>query len=300
MKDAFDVIVVGGSFAGLAAAIQLGRARKRVLVIDGREPRNRFARHSHGFLGQDGKPPEEILGLARDQLATYSTVTLMKGLVTDARKLDGETFEVEAGACRYPSRRLILALGLRDILPDVPGLADLWGTGVFHCPYCHGYEVGDRPLGVLGNGEVGFHQAMLLREWSDDLILFTQGRLTVEPAQREALESRGIKVEETPLACLIPNGDDLAAVELKDGRRIPREGLLIAPRSVPSSDLAERLGCEITELSNGRFVKVDEMKETTVKGIYAAGDAARMFGNVSFAVADGVMAGVAAHRSLVF
>lgn len=299
MKERFDVIVVGGSFAGLAAATQLARARRKVLVIDAREPRNRFAKHSHGFLGHDGKTPDEILGAARSQLAAYPTVSSIRGLVTDAHAMGDDAYEVESGACRFQASRLILATGLRDILPEIPGLADLWGTGVFHCPYCHGYEVGDRPLGVLGNGEVGFHQSVLLRDWTDDLTLFTQGPLSVDEAQRETLNRRGIKIEETPVARLHAEGDDLASIELTDGRRVARAGLLIAPRFVPNSDLAERLGCEMTELPNGRIVKTDDFKETTVKGIYAAGDTARAFGNVTLAVADGVMAGVGSHRSLI-
>lgn len=297
----FDVIVVGGSFAGLAAATQLARARRRVLVIDGREPRNRFAHCSHGFLTQDGKTPDEILSIAREQLAAYPTVVSMRGLAVDARALEDGSFEVIcSGDCRFTAARLILATGVRDILPEIDGLSDLWGTGVFHCPYCHGYEVGDRPLGVLNNGAGGFHQAMLLREWSDDIVIFTNGPAAFEAGHLEAFAARGIAIEETPVARLIADGDELAAVELTDGRRVPRGGLLIAPGNVPNSDLAARLGCEMSDTPVGHVIKTDDSKETTVKGVYAAGDTARAFANVTFAVSDGVLAGVSAHRSLVF
>lgn len=300
-EETFDVIVVGGSFAGLAAATQLARARRKVLVIDGREPRHRFARHSHGFLTQDGKTPDEILGAGRSQLAAYPTASSLRGLVTEARRREDGRFEVRtAGECRYVAQRLVLATGVRDILPEIEGLSELWGTGVFHCPYCHGYEVRDRPLAVLGNAEGAFHQAMLLREWSDDILVFTNGGGTFEETQRAVFAGKGIRIEEAPVARLIAEGEELAAVELQDGRRITRGGMLIAPRSVPSTDIAERLGCEIAEIPTGRMVKVDEMKETTVKGIFAAGDFTRPFSNVTFAVADGVLAGVSAHRSLVF
>jgi thioredoxin reductase (NADPH) len=300
-NEPFDVIIIGGSFAGLAAATQLARARRKVLVIDGREHRNRFAKHSHGFLTQDGKTPDEILGAARSHLAAYPTASSLRGLVTEARRLEDGRFEVRtAGECRYLAQRLVLALGVRDILPEIEGLSDLWGTGVFHCPYCHGYEVRDRPLAVLGNGEVASHQAMLLREWSDDIVIFTHGPAAFEEAQLAAFARKGITIEETPLARLVPEGDELAAVELQGGRRIPRGGMLIAPRSEPSTDIAQRLGCEIAETPTGIMVKVDEMKETTVKGVFAAGDFSRPFSNVTLAVADGMMAGVSAHRSLVF
>lgn len=289
----FDTIIVGGGFAGLAAATQLGRARCKVLVIDDRQPRNRFSRHSHGFLGQDGVNPLEILRTAREQLAQYPTVTFSDGRAEHVAR--NGAFQVGT----FKSRRLILAYGVRDILPDVEGLAELWGKGVFHCPYCHGYEVRDRPLAVLGNDPTALHQAKMIADWSDDVMLFTNGPSSIGEEGRSQLGRRGIVIEEERILRLIADGEDLAAVELVDGRRIARGGMLTSTRVVPVADLHCALGCEMTEGPLGPYVRTDERKETSVPGVFAAGDLARPMFSVSFAVADGAMAGAMTHQSLL-
>jgi len=293
----FDVVVVGGSFAGLSAATQLGRARRSVLVIDDGKPRNRFARNSHGFLTQDGVSPVEILRTAREQLSRYPTVRFLTSRATAARR--GEGFEVETTEGSFEARRLVLAYGMRDLLPEVEGLKELWGTGVFHCPYCHGYELREEPLGILGNGEIALHQAMMLPDWSSDVMLFTNGPSEYDEQARQRLAKRGVTVEEGKIARLVSSGKELAAVEMADGRRIPRRGLLTATRVEPVCDLHAQLGCAMDDGPLGAYVRTDFKKETTVPGVVAAGDLARMAGGVALAVGDGNMAGSMSHQSLL-
>lgn len=310
-QGVYDAIMIGGSFAGLSAAMQLARARRRVLVIDGGKPRNRFAPTSHGFFGQDGKTPREIMDTARRQLLAYPTVAFQAADATDAtqekqEKADGGEYRVAFGdGHEARARRLVLATGVVDHLPDVPGLRELWGDGVAHCPYCHGYEVAGRNLAVLlgaVGADVAVHQATLLKDWSDNVTLLTNGAPGLTPEHRDRLHARGVKVDEARLARLLPDregGRGLGAAEFADGRRVPFGGLFTAPRVSLASPLAQRLGCEIEQGALGPMVKTNALKETSVSGVYAAGDAARAMHNATWASADGVTAGASAHQSLV-
>jgi thioredoxin reductase len=295
-NEQFDAIVVGGSYAGLSAALQLARARRRVLVVDASRRRNRFAGNSHGFLGRDGQPAADIAAIGRRDVAAYPNVHWHDGAALDARA-EGDGFLVELeGAPAAHGRRLVLATGVRDELPQVPGLAERWGRSVFHCPYCHGYELQQGDIGVLANSELSFHHAMLLPDWGR-VTLFTNGRFEPNDEQRAAMARRGVAaIEET----LVARIEDAATVVLADGRRLPMAGLFTFGRTHMASPLAERLGCAFDEGPMGRFIRTDERKQTTVPGVYAGGDAARAAGNVAIAVADGAMAGTGAHQSLVF
>lgn len=291
----YDVIVVGGSYAGMAAALQLLRARRSVLVIDAGERRNRFASHSHGFLGQDGVPPGEIAATARRQLEAYPTLAWIDGeavAVSGAR----DDFAVTTGDGRvHRGRRILFATGVADRLPPVPGLAERWGRTVFHCPYCHGYELGGGPVGVVGVGPASAHQAELLTEWGE-VTLLANGAVELEAKARRALEARGATVEETPVERI--EGD--ADVLLADGRRLRFAGLYVAPWCVPASDLPEAAGCALEETPMGVQLRTEPSKQTSVPGIFACGDVARAPHSVSLAVGDGAMAGVQLHRSLVW
>ena len=300
--DTYDVIVVGGSFAGLSAAMQLARARRRIVVIDGGRPRNRFAPTSHGFLGQDGRTPAEILDVARAQLLGYPTVELRAGEATAAIACDG-AFEVTlASGDSLRSRRIVLATGVADELPDVPGLRDRWGRSVLHCPYCHGYETADRRLGVLAAGEANMHQALLLPDWSADVTLFTNGTFDPNEEQRAKLASRGVRVEARAVVELLGDSPSLTGVRVagvdKGEEIIPLDALFTATRVRMASPLAEQLGCELDEAPLGPMIRTDDRRQTTVAGVYAAGDAARAWHNATMASADGVTAGVGAHQSL--
>jgi thioredoxin reductase len=295
----YDLIVVGGSFAGLSAATQLARARRRVLVIDGGQPRNRFAAHSHGFLGQDGRTPSAILGDARSQLLAYPTATIVDAYAEKAEAA-GEGFAValEDGKT-FEGARLLLATGVRDTLPDIPGLQEQWGKTVLHCPYCHGYEAAGGPLGVLAVGAISMHQALLIPDWGD-VTLFTNAAFQPDAEQMRVLEARGVKLEQARVAACEADGADGLAVRLEDGRAVLVKALFTAPRTSMASPLAGQLGCAFAEGGLGPIVKVDELQQTSVPGVYAAGDAARSMTNIAFAVADGAFAGVSAHRSLIF
>lgn len=295
----YDVIVVGGSFAGMAAATQVARARREVLVVDSKRPRNRFATTSHGFLGQDGRSPAAIMDTARQQLLAYPTAHFREGQVVVARG-ERDAFELELGSGEVlVTKRLILATGVKDNLPQVKGLAERWGQSVLHCPYCHGYEVAGQRLGVLAVGKLSFHQAMLIPDWGPTTF-FTNGPIDLEPAQWEALQQRGVTIEKTPVEELKGEGNLLSAVVLSDGREIAIDALFTGTTVEMASPLAEQLGCETTEGMLGPILVVDERQQTTVSGVYAAGDSARLQANATLAAASGVMAGVGAHQSLVF
>lgn len=294
-----DVIVVGGSYAGLSAAMQLARARKRVLVIDAGAPRNRFAHEGHGFFGQDGRPPFDILRDARGQLAAYPTVAFAAGEAVTARGTDDGFAVVLADGGEERARRLVLATGVRDELPPIPGLQDRWGVSVLHCPYCHGYEVADQPLGVLATQPMSVHQAKLIPDWGPTTY-FTQGAF--EPGEEDValLAARGVTVERSPVIELLGPAPELEAVRLADGRKVPLAALFVAPRTHMASLLAEQLGCAFDDGPSGRYVRIDDWRQTSVPGVYAAGDAATPMHSATLASASGAMAGVGAHQSLLY
>lgn len=295
----YDVVIVGGSYAGLSAAMQLARARRRVLVVDSGQPRNRFAAAAHGFFAQDGKPPLEILREATHQVLAYPTATLTADEVLSARRSRNGGFKVALKDGREESgRRLILASGVRDELPAVAGLQARWGVTVLHCPYCHGYETGGGDLGVLANHPMSAHQGLLLPDWGTTTY-FTQGVFEPEAEEATQLAARGVQVERTPVVELLGNAPALEAVRLSDGRVLKMQAIFTAPKVQLASSLAEQLGCALEDGPMGHYVRVDDWKQTTVPGVYAAGDAASAMHNATFASAAGVMAGVGAHQSLV-
>lgn len=290
-----DVIVIGGSYAGMAAALQLARARRTVLVIDAGQRRNRFASHSHGFLGQDGVDPAIIWTEARRQLLAYPDVRWIEGTAgTTTGRKDDFRIATEVGDA-FAGRRILLATGVIDRLPGIPGLAERWGRAVFHCPYCHGYELDRGRIGVIATGPMSIHQAQLLPEWGAVTFL-TNGALTLEPAQRDDLRKRGVAIVETPLARIVGTAD----VELRDGRVLPFAGLFTATRTEPAGPLAEAAGCAMIETPMGRQIQTADSKETSIPGIFACGDVARTPHSVSLAVGDGAWAGAQLHRSLVW
>ncbi|WGJ92880.1 NAD(P)/FAD-dependent oxidoreductase [Achromobacter mucicolens] len=294
----YDVIIIGGSFAGLSAAMQLARARRQVLLVDAARPRNRYAAHAHGFLGQDGVPPQEIVANARAQLARYPTVSFLDGEAIQALAQDGGFAVVMAGGEQVRGARLILATGMRDELPPLPGLQARWGQTVLHCPYCHGFEVAGEPLGVLAAHPMSVHQAMLLPDWGPTTY-FTQGQFEPSPEDARHLAARGVHVERTPVVALLGDAPALTGVVLADGREVPVRALFVASRVHMASPLAAQLGCEFDEGPLGPVIRVDDMKQTTVPGVFAAGDASTPMSNATLASASGVMSGVCAHRSLV-
>ncbi|MDG3441063.1 NAD(P)/FAD-dependent oxidoreductase [Nitrospirillum amazonense] len=291
----YDVLIIGGSFAGLSAALQLGRARRRVLVIDAGQRRNRFATASHGFLGQDGVPPGQIIATAREQLARYATVEIRDGAALGVTG-DEQGFVVGTDGGPVAGRRLILAGGVTDTLPEVPGLAERWGKHVFHCPYCHGYELNQGPIGVLATGPMSLHHAQMLTDWGPTT-LFLNGAFEPDADQLADLARRGVTVERTPVAGFFGEAAD---IRLADGRTVPLAGVFTLAQTRLTGPLAAELGVDVEEGPLGQCIQVDAMQQTSVAGVFACGDAARLAGSVALAVASGTMAGVATHRSLIF
>jgi thioredoxin reductase len=295
-----DAIIVGGSYAGVSAGLQLARARRDVLVVDAGQRRNRTATASHGFLGQDGQDPGAIAAKGRAELLAYPTVTWQDAAVTDARPVPGG-FAVRVGTDEHLARRLVLAMGVVDELPAIPGLSERWGRTVFHCPYCHAYELGRERLAVLATGPMSLHQAVLVSDWAPPggTTLFLGGALDLDTAQRNDLVARGIQVEHTRVVAV---AGDLPSVDvrLEDGRELRFHGLFLQPRTRPALALTGLLGCALDDGPLGPFFRTDETKETTVRGVFACGDVARGMGSVAFAVGDGARAGMAAHQSLLF
>jgi len=293
-----DAIIVGGSFAGLSAALNIARARRRVIIIDDGRPRNRFASHSHGVLAQDGRSGHDILATAREQLLAYPSVSWIDDRATaverDAvfrvRTTDGATHE---------SRRLLLAGGMSDIVPeDTPGLSERWGKTVLHCPYCHGYEVGLGRIGVLAAGPLSIHQALLVADWGE-VTFFLNGKVVLDPEARARLVRRGIAIVQTPVSCVIGASPALEGVRLVDAREIPLDALFVGALLQQTCPLADQLGCVMDETPMGPIIHTDVWKATSIPGVYAAGDCARAPSNISMAMGDGSLAGVGLHQSLV-
>ncbi|VVE09504.1 NAD(P)/FAD-dependent oxidoreductase [Pandoraea terrigena] len=299
MGQHYDVIVIGGSFAGLSAAMQLARARRHVLVLDSRTPRNRFASHVHGFLGQDGKTPGEIIDEATAQLLAYPSAHVAAGEAHSAARVDDRFIVTQSSGSASSADRLILATGVRDELPALPGLDKRWGISALHCPYCHGYEVAGKRLGVLATHSLSIHQAMLVPDWGPTT-WFTQGIIEPSPEDTERLKARNVQIERVPVVDVLGDAPNMTGLRLADGRIIEIDALFVGPRAEMASPLANQLGCEFDEGPMGAVIRVDDWKQTSVPGVFAAGDAASVWSNATFAAAAGVAAGVAAHRSLIF
>jgi thioredoxin reductase len=292
----YDALIIGGSTAGLSAALTLGRSRRRVLVLDAGRPCNRQTPHSHNFFTRDGVPPAELLATARAQLGAYPTVGLQAGAATGAQATTAGFQVHTAEGATFAARKLLLATGVTDEMPALPGFAECWGISVLHCPYCHGYEVHSQPLAVLGNGDGGFEFARLIHHWSPNLRLFTNGPSTLSPEQAAHLARRGVQVIETPLQALEHVAGQLQALQLADGRRLPLTALFARVPFRQSSDLHLQLGLELTETG---LLRADEFGRTGVPGLYAAGDNCSPMRQLAAAAAQGVKAAAFLNHELI-
>ncbi len=291
-KTTYDVAIVGGGAAGLSAALVLGRARRRVIVIDGGQPRNAPAAHMHGFLSRDGMPPRELLAAGRKEASGYG-VEFAEDRVASIEP--GFAVNLARGGV-VDARRLLLATGAVDELPAIEGVRERWGRDVLHCPYCHGWEVRDRPLGVVGIGGASVEHAKLIRQWSDDLIFFSHTS-DVSKAERDELEALGIRVIDGEVRLLLVDNDRLRGVVLGDGRLVERAALFIRPTMRPRlNDLLPHLGCELDDLG---FVRVDRVGQTSVAGVWAAGNVANPRAQVITAAGEGSAAAIAINADLV-
>ncbi|MFN3339971.1 MAG: FAD-dependent oxidoreductase [Dietzia sp.] len=308
----WDVIVVGGGAAGLSAALMLGRARRRVLVVDAGEPRNRFAAHMHGVLGHEGVDPHEFLRRGREELREYD-VTVRTGSVTrvhDGRVDDNGTDDDEVGltvefadAAPATTRALVVASGQTDELPDIPGLREFWGTSVLHCPYCHGWEVRGSRIAVLGTSEMSAHQAQLVRQWTDDLVFLTAGISEVgaglDPEVAARLRAREVRLEETPVVQVLSENGRLSGVRLEDGREIALDAVFAAPTARPHDQFLDGLDLERTTTPMGTALAVDQFGATGHPRIWAVGNVANPGATVPLSMAAGSMAGGMINMALV-
>ena len=289
----FDAVVIGGGPAGLSAALTLGRATRRVLLAACGPARNAPARGAHNVFTRDGTPPVELLRIGREQLGAYDVV-IRDECATGARPSGTEyVVALEHGEVR--ARGIVLATGVRDDMPDIPGFRELWGSGVFHCPYCHGWEVANQPLAIYARGDRALHLVKLLRGWTNDLILFTDGPTGLSADDAERIRFHGIEIREDPIARLTGSGG-LESIVMANGERIPRAGLFISPKQELRSDIPHALGCDLTP--QGR-VQADGLGRTTVPRVFVAGDAGPGHQSVSSAAASGARAGAGLNFDLL-
>lgn len=293
----FDVIIVGGSYAGLSAALALGRAKRNILIIDSNKPCNKQTPHAHNFLTHDGDKPAEISVKAKAEVLKYPTVKFIEGKAISATSID-KGFVVElANGTSFNSRKILLASGLKDILPEIIGFRECWGISVIHCPYCHGYEVKDEKVGLLMNGDMAFDMAKMISHWNKEVVLLTNGASTLTVEQTNQLQSKSISIIEKELSALEHNKGYLNNVVFKDGEQLKLKAIYAKPKMVQHSNLYTDLNCEINE--NGLLV-VDSFQKTTNNGVYAAGDCTTMFRSLSAATAAGSMAGAMINKDLIW
>jgi thioredoxin reductase len=291
----YDVVIVGGGAAGLSAALVLSRARRTVLVLDAGQPRNAPAAHMHGFLSRDGMPPGELLAHGRTEVDGYGGRVVAATVERTAVRREGD-FEVGfGGGHEVTTRHLLLATGLRDELPDIPGLRERWARDVLHCPYCHGHEVRDRPLGVIGTTPDAVRYAQIVRQWSGDVVFFAPDDLLTD-TQRTELVARAIGVVEGSVERILVEDDRLCGVQMDDGRVVPRDALFVPPRFVPNNDLLVSVGADVDE--NG-WVRTDAGGRTSVPGLWVAGNLADPRAQVITAAGQGSAAAIAINAELV-
>jgi thioredoxin reductase len=294
-----DVIIIGGSFAGLAAALQLGRARRKVTVLDTGLPRNRNARHSHGLLGHDHKPPLDILAEARQQLARYPTIRLVNARADSVSGAIDDFSVLTADGESLGARRVILSYGVADQMPDVPGFAECWGTSIVPCPYCDGFEVAGQHWGLVWSGPQSHQSARLFHDWTDKLTVFADGH-DIPPDVQADLARRHIPVVDGRIVEIAHHKGHIATVNLETRRSVAVDILFAHPRNKPSASLHESLGLATVDTPTGIVLTVDERRQTSMPGIYAAGDLATPFlPSVTQASSQGAMAGIFAQQSMV-
>jgi len=296
MMPVFDVIIVGGSYSGMAAATALGRARRQVLVIDSGKPCNIQTPYSHNFLTRDGVAPTEIAAIAKQQVLQYPTITFLGGVAIKGTKTTNGFEIIIASGETLAASKLVFATGIRDMLPTVPGMAECWGISVLHCPFCHGYEVRDEKTGIFGNDETAFELASLITNWTDDLTIFTNGPSNLSAEQNIKLSSHSIKVIEKEIDLLENQAGYLDRVAFKDGTKTWLKAAYVRSPFRQVCPLPESMGCT---LNDDGYIKTDAFQETSVPGIFACGDNTNKLRTLANAIAAGTTTGMSISKQLM-
>ncbi|NLU92170.1 NAD(P)/FAD-dependent oxidoreductase [Chitinophaga sp. Ak27] len=292
----YDVIIIGGSYAGLAAAMALGRSLRQVLVIDSGAPCNRQTPHSHNFLTQDGVAPATIAAIGKAQVAQYPTIQFKTGLAIRGEQT-GDTFTIHtADGEHFQARKLLFASGVKDEMPDIKGFAECWGISVLHCPYCHGYEVKDKPTGILVNGEQASEFGRLIRHWTGNLTIFTNGPITIPADHVAQLQALRIAINDKPVKAIVAAQGHIQHLLFEDDSIQALQALYARPAYQQHCPIPEAMGCQLSETGH---IVVNAFQATTVAGIFAAGDATTMFRSVSAAVGAGSLAGAMINKELM-
>ncbi|TSD66335.1 NAD(P)/FAD-dependent oxidoreductase [Inquilinus sp. KBS0705] len=292
----FDVIIVGGSYSGMAAAMALGRARRHVLIIDSGKPCNAQTPQSHNFLSRDGATPTEIAAIARQQVLRYPTINFFEGIaIKGIKTANGFEIQVASGET-FVACKLVFATGIHDLLPAVPGMAECWGISVLHCPFCHGYEVKDAKTGILGNGDAALSLASLITNWTDDLTMFTNGPSYLTTEQNTKLRSHKINVIEKEIARLEQYAGNLKEIVFKDGTLTPLKAAYVRSDFRQACQLPEMMGCKFTE---DGYIQVDTFHQSSVPGVFACGDNINKIRTVANAVAAGTTTGMNISKTLI-
>lgn len=295
-KIHFDVIIIGGSYSGLAAAMALGRAIRNVLIIDSGKPCNRQTPHSHNFITQDGSTPKEISTLAKQQVEKYNTVKFFNGIAKKGAKIqEGFEIETESGEI-FIAKKLIFATGIKDIMPKIEGYSECWGISVIHCPYCHGYEVRNEKTGILGNADYGYEFSSLISNWTNDLTLYTNGKSTLSHEQTLKLEKHKIKIVEDEIQKLEHKNGFMQNIIFKNGNKSSIKALYVKSPFEQHCKIPETLGCELTDEG---YLRISVFQRTTANGIYACGDNATRMRTVANSVSMGTTTGMMVNKELI-
>ena len=294
-KTNLDVIIIGGSYAGLSAAMSLGRAVKNVLIIDSGNPCNKQTPHSHNFLTQDGMAPADISAIALVQVLQYPTARFKKDTVLNVTGSDGNFVVSTAAGSVYNSKKILFATGVKDSMPNIPGFAECWGTSVIHCPYCHGYEYNGKLTGILLNGDVAADMALMISNWTNNLSIFTNGISTISPEKQDWLLKHNITIIDKEIKSIEYINGMLQHLVFTDDETIQLDALYARPAFTQHTNIPEIMGCGLTDAG---YIATDGFKRTSVPGVFAAGDNTTMMRSVAMAVAAGSFAGVSISKDL--